>query len=460
VAEPAATKAAATTTSRTGACRFRNLMTESHTSLAAGAPEGPVRHKFGRLAGVSDTCNSPKGTKLPQLRPQPTRTWGFRDRTKSSKSCGFLCYCPATLSRRTGISAAKLAGGSARIAGVSAAFVLLAVSAAAAGPVDKTASLRSQANTLDARAHHALLDLYALDTRYRTAQAALASLQSRATQLQRQQHELTRQISATRQTLATSQGRLAAHLRQLYESGDVSTLAIVLGAQSLDDAVTQLDDLSRVADQSRQVVEVTSAAQTRLARARSTLAARRAQLAAALASARRTANDLAAARSSRLAFIARLRSEQQLKAQQIASLQVAAQRVEVKSAALQAAAETAASTPSPVSLADPGSTTTAPAPPPAAAPAAQSSGGRTMTVSSTGYALPGRTATGIPVGWGVVAVDPSVIRLGTRMTIPGYGEGVAADTGSAVRGATIDLWFPTLAQALAWGRRTVTITIH
>jgi 3D (Asp-Asp-Asp) domain-containing protein len=131
----------------------------------------------------------------------------------------------------------------------------------------------------------------------------------------------------------------------------------------------------------------------------------------------------------------------------------------VKSAALQAAADTASSTPSPVALTDPGSTatTTTPARPTAPAP---SSGGRTMTVSSTGYALPGRTATGIPVGWGVVAVDPSVIRLGTRMTIPGYGEGVAADTGSAVRGATIDLWFPTLAQALAWGRRTITITIH
>jgi cystine transport system substrate-binding protein len=360
------------------------------------------------------------------------------------------------LSRRRRKSAAKLAGGSARIAGVSAAFVLLAVSAAAAaGPRDTTASLRSQASTLDARAHQALLDLYALDTRYRTAQATLASLRSRAARLQTQQHELTQQISATRQTLATSQGRLAAHLRSLYEEGDVSTLAVVLGAQSLDDAVTQLDDLSRVADQSRQVVEVTSAAQTRLARARSTLAARRAQLADAVGAARRTADDLAAARSGRLAFIAQLRSRQQLKAQQIASLQLAAQRVEAKSASLQAAADTATATPSPVALTAPGATTPAPAPAPA--PAA---GGRTLTVSSTGYALPGRTATGIPVGWGVVAVDPSVIRLGTRMTIPGYGEGVAADTGSAVRGATIDLWFPTLAQALAWGRRTITITIH
>jgi 3D (Asp-Asp-Asp) domain-containing protein len=384
--------------------------------------------------------------------------WGLRVRTKSSKSCGFLCYCPATLSRRRRKSAAKLAGGPARIAGVSAAFVLLAVSAAAAaGPVDRTATLRSQADTLDARAHHALLDLYALDTRYRTAQAALASLELRTTQLRTQQHQLAQQIAATQQTLAASQERLAAHLRSLYEEGDVSTLAVVLGAQSLDDAVTQLDDLSRVADQSRQVVAVTSAAQTRLSNARSTLAARSAQLAAALAGARRTANDLAATRSSRLAFIAELRSKQQLKTQQIASLQLAAQRAEVKSAALQTAADTASSTPSPVAIEDAGSTAAAPAPAPAPAP---SSTGRTMTVSSTGYALPGRTATGIPVGWGVVAVDPSVIRLGTRMTIPGYGEGVAADTGSAVRGATIDLWFPTLGQALAWGRRTITITIH
>ena len=86
--------------------------------------------------------------------------------------------------------------------------------------------------------------------------------------------------------------------------------------------------------------------------------------------------------------------------------------------------------------------------------------GRTITVQTTGYSLSGRTSSGIPVGWGVVAVDPSVIPLGTRMTIPGYGDAVAADTGSSVQGASIDLWFPTSAQAMAWGRRTVTITLR
>ena len=80
--------------------------------------------------------------------------------------------------------------------------------------------------------------------------------------------------------------------------------------------------------------------------------------------------------------------------------------------------------------------------------------------SWTAFPCGGTTATGLPVGWGVVAVDPSVIPLGTHLTVPGYGEAVAADTGGAVVGNTIDLWFPSVAQANAWGRRLVTITLH
>ena len=100
---------------------------------------------------------------------------------------------------------------------------------------------------------------------------------------------------------------------------------------------------------------------------------------------------------------------------------------------------------------------------PSAAPvqdAPAQASGRTLSVLATGYSLSGSTATGLPVGWGVVAVDPSVIPLGTRLSIPGYGEGVAADVGGAVQGAATDLWFPSQAQARAWGRRAVTITVH
>jgi 3D (Asp-Asp-Asp) domain-containing protein len=46
------------------------------------------------------------------------------------------------------------------------------------------------------------------------------------------------------------------------------------------------------------------------------------------------------------------------------------------------------------------------------------------------------------------------------MYVPGYGEGVAADTGGAVIGWTIDLWVASCAEASAYGRQTLTITIY
>jgi uncharacterized protein YabE (DUF348 family)/3D (Asp-Asp-Asp) domain-containing protein len=54
----------------------------------------------------------------------------------------------------------------------------------------------------------------------------------------------------------------------------------------------------------------------------------------------------------------------------------------------------------------------------------------------------GLTATGVPVTQGIVAVDPSVIPLGTRLFIPGYGNAIAADTGGGIRGDMIDLGYP------------------
>ena len=59
---------------------------------------------------------------------------------------------------------------------------------------------------------------------------------------------------------------------------------------------------------------------------------------------------------------------------------------------------------------------------------------------------PGSTASGLPVGSGVIAVDPSVIPLGTRVFVPGYGPAVAADVGTAVKGNIIDLWMPSTAR--------------
>lgn len=70
-----------------------------------------------------------------------------------------------------------------------------------------------------------------------------------------------------------------------------------------------------------------------------------------------------------------------------------------------------------------------------------------------------RTATGVAPSVGMVAVDPSVISLGSRLYIEGYGYARAADTGGAIRGNTVDLFMENYSQCINWGRRTVKVYV-
>lgn len=94
------------------------------------------------------------------------------------------------------------------------------------------------------------------------------------------------------------------------------------------------------------------------------------------------------------------------------------------------------------------------------------SSGRSMRVQATGYStrqpnLSTHTATGIDlrVNPRVIAVDPSIIPLGTMVEVEGMGVYIAGDTGGAIRGNIIDIHFETVSQALQWGRRNVNIRI-
>jgi len=75
------------------------------------------------------------------------------------------------------------------------------------------------------------------------------------------------------------------------------------------------------------------------------------------------------------------------------------------------------------------------------------------------YGCSGFTASGVHAGFGVIAVDPNIIPLGTKLFIPGYGRAVAGDTGGAIVGHRVDLGMNTLAAALRFGRRPVTVYI-
>ena len=69
------------------------------------------------------------------------------------------------------------------------------------------------------------------------------------------------------------------------------------------------------------------------------------------------------------------------------------------------------------------------------------------------------TATGLPATHGVVAVDPDVIPLGTRVYIPGYGVAIAADTGGMIEGDMIDLCMEDYDDCIQFGRRDVDVYI-
>ena len=75
---------------------------------------------------------------------------------------------------------------------------------------------------------------------------------------------------------------------------------------------------------------------------------------------------------------------------------------------------------------------------------------------------PWSTSTGTRPGPGTIAVNPQAIAYGTRMYIPGYGWGVAADTGAAIRARDdlIDLFFATHAEAIRWGRRKIEVLME
>jgi peptidoglycan DL-endopeptidase CwlO len=317
--------------------------------------------------------------------------------------------------------------GTAFRAGVAAACVaaLAAVQLPAAGGAGPSSDLRKRAQALRdenaalaGHARAAWLSSVSLGTRLEQTRAGLVRLQSRTQSIAEQRAEADQSLRLARRTLAVSQQRLADRVRILYEQGDADSMAVLVGARSLDEAITGLEHIRLVARQDKLVIERAKIARARLIVATRQLAAREAQARRAEAATAATLTALEAARREQAARLASFRAEQSSNSNAISSLESQAREL--------AAAQT----------------------------------GRTLTVTATGYTLRGRTSTGVSVGYGIVAVDTSVIPLGTKMTIPGYGEGVAADTGGAVVGARVDLWFPTRAEALAWGTRTVSITLH
>ena len=349
-----------------------------------------------------------------------------------SLDCGTVLRLVNRRSRRTTSLLAAVAAGA-----------LVTALLPGSGGADTAPSLHARAASLGRTENAVLLELYALESSLARARARAAGLRTQSRALEERATAAKRSARIVRDGLALSRTRVADTVRRIYVEGEADPFAILLGATSVDEALAGLDSLERATDQNRRLASELSGTLSRLRVAEARLAERRAELAHALAAASGAEAALTERVSAKRAYLSSLRREHSLTDARLQALETRAVAAERSSARLVAsAAETpAAGDATPLVEED-------------------ASGMRTLVVDAVAYHLPGRTASGLPVGPGVVAVDPTVIPLGTRMFVPGYGAAIAADVGYAVNGAMIDLWFATTDAARAWGRRTVTITLY
>ena len=295
------------------------------------------------------------------------------------------------------------------------------------------------------------LELFASESALARARSETLRLGATRRELERSLARARLRASVVRASLAATQRNIATLLRHLYVNGEAEPLAVLFGARSLNAVLEGIDGLERATALNRRLAAEARVSGDRLAAELVRLERADVELGAVEARARTAAAAHEAAVGAKRSTLASIRREQGLTQARLAAAEARARAAQRASARI---ARAARSTTTPAAAA-------AEAPPaPAADAGLAPAGGRLFVADAVAYHLPGRTASGLPVGVGVIAVDPTVIPLGTRVFVPGYGPAVAADVGSAIKGNIIDLWMPSTAAARAWGRRTVTITIY
>jgi 3D (Asp-Asp-Asp) domain-containing protein len=274
-------------------------------------------------------------------------------------------------------------------------------------------------------------EVVTLDQEIGDLDARVASLQRQSNKLQGRISEIEGESARKKQELSDKRKALTARARELYINGRTSKLHVLFSSDDVSDFFKRSEVLETVAQQDTQLINEVKRQSEELDGLRSELKSKKKEVDDVSSDLESRRDRLVDNRSERQALLARAGE---------ASTEVEQESSEVDSKIEEINRET-----EPVDE----------KPPP---------GGREMVMIATAYSpeepgLTDTTASGMKAQRGVVAVDPSVIPLGTRVHVEGYGNAIAADTGSAIKGNRIDLCFDTLEECLSYGRRRVKVTI-
>ncbi len=270
-------------------------------------------------------------------------------------------------------------------------------------------------------------EIVTLDSEIGGITARLEELREKSEALSEKIGGLNDEVASRRRKLASKRRALADRARNLYVNGRSNTLVMLLSSGDISEFFERNDYVQKVNQRDTEMVVSVKREADDLEAALSELKRRKKEVDGVAAELQGRKERLSASRSERQELLASAGSQ---------APQVQAQSESVESKMQQ------------VNQSVPNGKHT----------------GRFLTMVATGYSpeepgLSDATASGLKAQRGVVAVDPRVIPLGTRVHVEGYGYAIAGDTGSAIKGMRIDLCFDTLEECNAYGKRTVQVEI-
>lgn len=274
-------------------------------------------------------------------------------------------------------------------------------------------------------------DVVTLDREIADLNERLSALTAQSSGLSEQIESVTAEVDAKRERLRSKRRALALRARSIYVNGKTSSIEMLLSSRDFSDFVSSTDLVRKVTTQDAKMIESVRSESERLEGSLGELRRKKSEVDSTKKELSLKKSRLESARVERNAVLSRA-------GEQRGAVERQSTKIETKMREL-----------NPPRTPDPGPGTRT---------------GRYLTMMATAYSplepgLSESTASGMRAQQGVVAVDPTVIPLGTRLNVEGYGDAIAGDTGSAIKGMRIDLCFDTLEEVEAYGWRVVRVEI-
>lgn len=270
-------------------------------------------------------------------------------------------------------------------------------------------------------------EVVTLDSEISSLSGRLADLEAKSVALEARIGGLNDEVAAKRGKVASKRRALSDRARNMYVNGRSNTLVMLLSSEDVSDFFKRNEYVQKVNERDTILVDAIKREAEELDASLAELKRRKKETDGVASELETRRGKLVASRSERAEVLARAGTRS-------GDVQDQSQRVESKMQEINPPVPTGKHT------------------------------GRFLMMVATGYSpeepgLSDATASGLKARHGVVAVDPRVIPLGTRVHVEGYGYAIAGDTGSAIKGMRIDLCFDRLEECNAYGKRTVRVEI-